>query len=240
MIDAEKKNNALLAGIFQMRVGNGARRLKKAVDDKRFGRLSLCSAYLKWWRDQSYYDSAAWRGTRKLDGGGALMNQGIHAVDLLQWIVGMPSELFAYSGCLSHDRIEVEDTIAVALRYAHGGMGVIEASTACKPGSNLRIEIAGSKGSAILENDQIISWKFEEEEPEDALIRSETGGVIGGGSRDPKAIGMEGHRLLIEDFVCSIREKKRPMISGKEARNSVQLIFAAYQSSILNRPVKLN
>src|SRR6201999_2710789 len=117
--------------------------------------LTLCSAYIKWWRSQEYYATSSWKGTWKLDGGGALINQGIHAVDLLQWIAGLPSEVSAFAGTLAHTGIVAEDTVVATLRYSHGGLGVIEAATSAWPGSELRIEIVGDRGSATLINDRI-------------------------------------------------------------------------------------
>jgi len=221
----------MLAGVLQLRLGSGAQVLKRAVERGRFGRLTLCSAYLKWWREQSYYDSIDWRGTWALDGGGALMNQGIHAVDLLQWLAGMPSEVFAFSGCLAHERIEVEDTLAVALKYPDGALGIIEAATSCKPGSAMRIELCGDRGSAVLEDDRIVRWQFDEEDPGDDGIRESKSGGIVGGSSDPRNIGFEGHRVLIEDLVGAIRDGRDPRIPGIEARNAVRLVLAIYDSA---------
>lgn len=231
MLAAAKESGALLAAVFQNRFGAGAQAMKKAVEQGRFGKLALASASLKWWREQSYYDTVAWRGTWALDGGGALMNQGIHVVDLLQWLAGMPSEVFAYSGCAAHAKIEVEDTIAVALKYPNGAMGSIEASTACKPGTAKRIELCGDKGSAVLEDDRIVRWDFDDALPDDEAIRNRPSGVIGGGSRDPRAIGIEGHRILVADLVAAVHEKREPLIPGTEARNAVRLVLAAYTSA---------
>jgi len=238
ILDAAEKSGAVLAGVLQLRLGAGAQAMKRAVERGRFGKLAMCSAYLKWWRDQAYYDAVDWRGTWALDGGGALMNQGIHGVDLLQWLAGMPSEIFAFSGCLAHERIEVEDTIAIALKYPNGAMGVIEASTACKPGFAMRIELCGDKGSAVLEDDRIVRWQFDDAQPEDESIRNMESGSIVGGSSDPRAIGFEGHRILIEDLVSAIRDKRAPMIPGKEAKNAVRLILAAYEASQSGKAIR--
>jgi len=239
MVATAKAANTTLAAIFQMRLGRGAIAMKRAVTEGRFGRLTLCSAYLKWWRDAAYYDSVGWRGTRALDGGGALMNQGVHIVDLLQWIVGMPEEVFAFSGCLAHSGIEVEDTAVVALKYAHGGLGVIEAATSCKPGLSTRIEICGDRGSAIIDSDRITHWQFDEGAPWDADVEAlKTGGRVTGSS-DPGAVDSEGHRVLVQDFVSAVREKREPLIPGSEARNGVRVILAAYESAASGRPVRL-
>ena len=231
LLRAAKENNTLLAVILQFRLGHGALAMKKAVLERRFGRLSLCSAYLKWWRDQSYYDAADWRGTIKLDGGGALMNQGIHAVDLLQWLVGMPSKVFAFSGLIAHEKIEVEDTIAVALKFPNGALGVIEAATSCKPGFAMRIELCGEKGSAVLEDDRIVQWQFDSELPGDEALRTSKNSTIVSGSSEPNAIGFEGHRFLIKDFICALQEHRAPLIPGSEAINAVRLILTAYESA---------
>lgn len=240
MLDAARRHGATLACIFQMRLGAGARALKRAIEQGRFGRLTLCSAYLKWWRDQAYYDSGQWRGTWALDGGGALMNQGIHTVDLLQWLAGLPQQVFAFSGCLAHERIEVEDTLAAALRFPCGAMGVIEASTACKPGFSARVEICGSRGSATLEDDRIIRWEFDEPQPEDANVLAATSGTFGGGSSNPTAISFEGHRQLVADLVEALEHKRPPLIPGQEGRNALALILAAYQSARTGSPVTLS
>lgn len=240
MLEAAQAHGALLAGVFQLRLGAGAQAMKQAVAQGRFGRLTLCSAALKWWRDQSYYDAVDWRGTREMDGGGALMNQGIHVVDLLQWLVGMPSEVFATSALLAHRNIEVEDTLTACLKFPCGALGTLEAATSCRPGLQLRLELCGDQGLAVLENDRIVFWKFHKEREGDEAIRAGGGGEIRGGVGDPAAIGIEGHRRLVADLVEAIREHRPPMIPGAEARNAVRLILAAYESASSGRPVQLS
>ncbi len=241
MIAAAKKARRHRAAIFPSRFGQGAQTLKKAIEQGRFGRLSLCDAYIKWWRTQEYYDSGVWRGTRKLDGGGALMNQGIHAIDLLQWLVGMPREVSAQSGVLAHSRLQVEDTAVVALKYPHGALGVIEGATSAWPGFLKRIEISGNRGSAILEDDRLIFWKFDKETAKDDVIRARAsqGSLIGGGASDPKAISVEGHRVQMQDLADAIHENRPPSIPGEEARKAVQLILAIYRSARSGRKVVL-
>lgn len=240
MLAVATETGRILAAVFQSRFGQGAQTVKRAVEQGRFGRLTLCSAYIKWWRSQEYYDSGAWRGTWELDGGGALMNQGIHAIDLLQWLAGMPTEVTGRTATLAHERIAVEDTAVATLRYSHGALGVIEGATSVSPGWNKRIELSGDQGSVILEDDQIKFWQFAEEHPEDAAIRAGGGGTIGGGVADPKAIGVEGHRLQIEDLCAAIRENRQPAIAGRDARNAVSIITAIYESARLNQPVTIS
>jgi len=240
MIAEAKKQKRILAAIFQSRFGHGAQTLKKAISTGRFGKLTLCDAYIKWWRANDYYTSGAWRGTRKLDGGGALMNQGIHAVDMLQWLVGMPIEVSAKTATLVHSKIEVEDTAVAVLRFSHGALGTITAATSAWPGFSKRIEISGDKGSVILEDDRLSFWKFENELPEDAAIRkANQNSQIGGGAADPKAISTEGHRRQMQDLVDAIREGRPPAISGEEGRNALQLILAIYESAKSGKTVKL-
>jgi UDP-N-acetyl-2-amino-2-deoxyglucuronate dehydrogenase len=232
ILEAEKRGGGMLAGVFQMRLGHGVKRLKAAIDAGRFGRLTLCSAYIKWWRARSYYESSSWKGTLKMDGGGALMNQGIHAVDMLQWLVGLPEEVSAFSARLAHANIEAEDTVAAVLRFPHGGLGVIEASTSSYPGTDLRIEIMGDSGSATLINDKIVRWDFAEPKIGDETALTEHGGtVIKGGTSDPKGINLEGHRILVHDVALAIRDGRPPMISGGEARRAVSLVLAIYEAA---------
>jgi len=241
ILTAEKQGGGLLAGVFQMRLGRGARMLKAAIEAGRFGRLTLCSAYIKWWRAQSYYDSSSWKGTWKMDGGGALMNQGIHAVDLLQWLAGMPEEVAAFSATLAHTGLEAEDTVVAALKFAHGGLGVIEASTSSYPGSDLRIEIIGDRGTAVMVNDRFLRWEFAEPEPGDAEeLARDSSAEIKSGTSNPAAMTAEGHRRLIEDLVGAVREGRPPMIPGSEARKAVSLVLAIYEAARTRRSIRLD
>ena len=167
-----------------------------------------------------------------MDGGGALMNQGVHAVDLLQWFAGVPEQVSAFYSTLAHPGMEAEDTLAAALKFPHGALGVIEAATSAWPGEDLRIEIIGDAGWAELIKDKIVRWEFKEPRPEDeAVLRGDGTGSIGGGASDPSAISTEGHRLLIADLVEAIQEGRAPMIPGAEARHAIALIDAIYESA---------
>jgi len=240
ILAAEKKGNGRLACVFQARFGAGAQKLKAAIDAGRFGRLTLCSAYIKWWRDQAYYGTSGWKGTWKIDGGGALMNQGVHAVDLLQWLVGLPEEVCAFHATLAHT-MEAEDTLAATLRFPSGALGVIEAATSTWPGDDLQIEIAGDKGSATIVNDRVTRWEFAEKQSgDDDVLKNIDAGKIGGGASDAKAISIEGHRRLIEDLVAAIREGRAPMVPGTDARRAIALIRACYESAASRSVVKVS
>jgi predicted dehydrogenase len=216
-------------------------RLKRAVSAGRFGRLTLGSAYVKWYRTQAYYDSGAWRGTWALDGGGALMNQAIHSVDLLTWLMGPVAEVRAATATLAHERIEVEDAAVAALRFASGALGTIEATTAAYPGFLKRIEIHGSEGSAVLEEEDIIRWDFAKPRKEDRAIRSQMKNRAsgGGGAGDPAAIGHQGHTAQFRDFVDALRKHRRPAVDGWEGRRAVEIVLGVYRAAQTGRTVAL-
>lgn len=241
IIDSCRAHRVQLGVTFQSRFHRSSELLREAVVGGRLGRIALGDAYVKWYRSQAYYDSGAWRGTWDLDGGGALMNQAIHSIDLLLWIMGPVEQVFAMIDTVAHERIEVEDVAVATLKFRSGALGVIEGTTAAYPGALKRIEISGSRGSVILEEEDLIQWKFAEESPEDEQVRERMRGQTktGGGASDPKAIGHHGHRCFFEDFVTAVDEQRPPAIDGHEARKSVQLIEAIYRSAREARPIRL-
>ena len=160
IIAACKKHRVKLSTIFPSRFHHSSIELKRAIDERRFGKLTMGDAYVKWYRSQEYYDSGAWRGTWELDGGGALMNQAIHSVDLLTWLMGPVVDIRAQAATLAHKRIAVEDTAVATLRFKNGALGVIEATTAAYPGYLKRLAIHGSEGTATMEEEDIKTWDF--------------------------------------------------------------------------------
>lgn len=226
-----------VAAIFQSRFGDGARALKAAIDAGRFGRLVLASAYVKWHRAPAYY--TGWKGTLSLDGGGALINQSIHAVDLLQWFAGLPTEVFAWKTRRVHAGIEAEDTVAATLRFPSGALGTIEASTALWPGWQRRIEICGELGSARLEDDRLAEWQFRTAEPGDDALRGASDPTMRSGASAPNAISIEGHVRQLQDLVDAIRNRHAPAIDGHEGRKAVALVEAIYASANRRAPVTL-
>jgi predicted dehydrogenase len=240
IIEACDKSRVSLSGVFMSRYHESAKALKQALENGRFGKLTLGSAYIKWWRSQEYYDKGGWRGTKRFDGGGALMNQGIHAIDLLQWFMGPVDCVSAYTALLGHERLEDEDTAAASLRFKNGALGVIEGSTAAYPGFPKRIEICGVKGSAILEEESLKGWSFDTALPQDAALREKFRERPGsGGSSDPAAIGYHGHKAQFTEIVEAISAGKKPAIDGLEARKAVEIILAVYQSSRTGKEVRL-
>lgn len=240
-IKACEKAGVKLAAIFPSRFHDSSVKMKKAIDGGRFGRLTMGDAYVKWWRTQEYYDSGAWRGTWALDGGGALMNQAIHTVDLLTWLMGPVAEISAATATLAHERIEVEDAAVATLRFENGALGVIQATTAAYPGYLKRIEVHGDAGSAVLQEEDLKVWDFAKPTKADKKIQEEMAKSrsTGGGASDPSAIGHHGHALQIKDFVNAINKDRAPAVDGLEGRRSVEIIRAIYKSAHTGRPVAL-
>jgi len=237
LLAAAQAANVVVAPIFQARFGQNAQHIKAAIDAGRFGRIALASAYVKWFREPAYY--TGWKGTRDLDGGGATMNQAIHGIDLLQWFVGMPSEVVGHTTRRVHTGIESEDTAVAALRYPSGALGTIEASTAAYPGWARRIEICGEHGSVALEDDALTRWDFRDTHPEDAaILAAANDSAMGSGATNPSAISAEGHTRQIRDLVAHLHARReghsvlpRLGVEAHEARNAVSLIRALYASA---------
>lgn len=232
---AARAAGVTLAAILNRRFTPAMDAFKTACDAGRFGRMTSASCYIKWFRDQAYYDSAPWRGTLALDGGGALMNQGIHAIDALLHLAGPVKSVQANIACLAHERIEVEDTAVAIVEFENGARGVIEGSTACwsATGHPARIQICGSAGSVFLADESFEVWDFQQELPTDAAIREtlmrRPGPSLGG--NDPKAIASLQHQRNFEEVVTAIRDHRPPPTSAQEAQKAVALIEAIYQSA---------
>ncbi len=235
LIEASKTAGVTLSAILNRRFHPAMDVFKKAAAQKRFGTLTSASAYIKWYRDQAYYDSAAWRGTWALDGGGALMNQSIHTVDALLHLAGPVKSVQANTKCLAHEGIEVEDHCAALLEFKNGALGVIEASTCSwsKSGHPARVQLSGTEGSAFLADESFEAWDFMEEKPEDHKIHQTLmkGQDAGLGANDPTAINSYQHQRNFEEIVTAIHEGRKPSTNAHEARKSVELITAIYQSA---------
>jgi predicted dehydrogenase len=241
IIEACNRNGVKLCTIFPSRFHDANAILKDTVDAGRFGRLTLGETTCKWWRSQAYYDDGGWKGTQALDGGGALMNQAIHNVDLLLWMMGDATHVTGFTATLAHERIEVEDTAVACLRFKNGALGVIQATTSVYPGLPKTIAIHGDKGTAVIEQEDILRWEFAQEIPLDAKIKAKFAQKVGasGGSSDPKAISHEGHARQLADFVRAILFMDEPLVDGREGRKSVALICAIYESMRTGKVVAL-
>ena len=242
IVQACRRAGVKLATIFPERTTGPAQEMKQAIEAGRFGRITMGDCYNKWWRTQEYYDSGGWRGTWKLDGGGACMNQAVHAIDLLQWLMGPVDTVTAMADCLAHKRVEVEDVAVAMLRFKNGALGVIEAATCAYPGTKRRIEIHGDRGSARFENKSLALWEFADKTRRDAHIRRKYApdpSAIKYGVGDPKSISGEGHKAVFRDMIRAIETDGAALCDGREGRKSVEIILAIYKSASTGKPVKL-
>ncbi len=224
-----------LGVFFQDRVAPDIVELKHLLDSGRLGKPLLVSGHVRWHRPQEYYRGSRWRGTWALDGGGALMNQGIHTVDLLLWLIGDVRRVYASTQTLYHD-IEVEDTAVAALEFANGALGTLEAATSAFPGMPRKVVVSGTEGTATLEQDELVSV--------DLRNPSQLEGRAGSRSKNqsassPLVSDVRGHRRILEDFLEAIRHDRRPLCDGREARRSVEVVRAIYASSSSGEPIGL-
>ena len=240
IIETCLKANVRLCPIFNSRFSDCSQLVKQTVSNGRLGQSILGDAYVKWFRSQDYYDSGDWRGTMELDGGGAMMNQSIHAIDFLQYVMGPVISVQSLTDTLAHERINVEDVAVAAIRFESGALGVIEATTAVYPGSLKKFEFSGTKGTIVMEEEDIITWEFEEEEPNDkAIIKQFSGKKSVGGVADPRAMTHHNHCRQMTDFIQSIENGTPHLVDGNEGRKAVEIILAIYQSSNTGKIVHL-
>lgn len=221
LVSTCRKMGVSLSCIFQHRYDADVQALKQAILEGRLGELNAGCCHTKWYRGQAYYDEVDWRGTRALDGGGALMNQGIHQLDLFQYLMGDVDEVTAYCATRAHERIDVEDLCMAALKFKNGALGLLEASTVANPGFYTRIDINGSRGSVILENNTVQEWKLED-------------GVEYQGTKTELP-----HLIQLDEIADSIRAGRDSMVSGEEAIKALCIIEAIYRSAELGKPVKV-
>lgn len=232
MLEAVEKHGIILGCVFQSRFGKAEQELKRLLDAGEFGRIVLGEVDVRWFRSQEYYESANWRGTWKYDGGGALMNQSIHSVDLLQWYLGLVVRVFGWTKTLVR-RIEVEDTAVAVLEFQSGALGVIKGCTSVAPGFARKIGIYGAGGSAEIVGETLVRYGFHASKGE-VLVAEE-----GDPSSDPMAFPYQNHKRQLADFLNAVREGRPPLVDGKEARKAVEIILAIYKASEEGRVVEL-
>ena len=235
LIEECERAKVKLGVCFQDRVAPDIARLKQLIDEGRAGKPILCSGYVKWYRPPDYYANSRWRGRRALDGGGALMNQGVHTIDLLLWLMGDVERVYARTLTALHE-IEVEDTVVATLEFGNGAVGTIEAGTSIYPGYQRRIEVTGSEGTIVMEHDRIVRADLRTPDPS-LVITGEAN--TNASASSPIVSDVSGHRRLIEDFLRAIETGSQPICDGREGRRSVELIEAIYQSSRNGLPVSL-
>lgn len=237
IIRAAERSGVRLTCMFPLRYMIGPRYARQACMAGRLGQLALADAYIKWHRPQQYYENS-WRGTWKLDGGGALMNQSIHNIDLLQWLVGPVRMVFGQTDTLVR-HIETEDTAVAVIRFGCEAMGTIQGATSCWPGDQARVELHGDKGTIVLENGRIVVWKVQDALPDEEQSMLSLEEQLGSGASDPKGFSYEMHRRQIHEFITALREAKPVALDGQEARKSLEIILAIYRSAKTGEPVQL-
>ena len=235
MIAACQQAGVLLGVALQRRTDPQFRAAHHAIESGLLGRPVLGTISIPYVRPQSYYESAAWRGTWALDGGGALMNQGIHLVDLLLWLMGDVAEVEARFDTLDH-AIEVEDCVAATLRFRNGALGTIAATTAAAPGFPHRVEAYGTAGGLQIEGETIVRWEGGGSEHHKA---ESSGPQAAGAGAKPTGISPIGHIRIMEDFVDAIRNGRPALVGGAEGRRSLALVLAVYEAARTGQAVRL-
>ncbi|MFN7927358.1 MAG: Gfo/Idh/MocA family oxidoreductase [Blastocatellia bacterium] len=222
-----------LGVIFQSRFLPAVQKIKAALDAGKLGKLILGDAYVKWYRAPEYYQDS-WHGTLALDGGGALINQAIHTVDLLRWMMGPVATASAMKKALRYPQIQGEDTLVGNVEFQNGALGVIVATTSVKPGFKRRLELSGERGTIVLDGDEITVWEIEGE-----TSAAESAEQLTDGSSNPAAISTEGHRRQIADMLQAVRENRAPIVDGHEGRKSLEVVCALYQAAEEGRLLRL-
>ena len=251
LLEVQRVTGGKVAVVRQHRFDAATQAVHEAVGRGEFGRLTSGSAEVRWWRSQSYYDSGGWRGTWELDGGGVLINQAIHSIDLLQWLMGPVVEVTAYTGLLAHERIEVEDTAVAILKFAGGALGTIVATTAAYPGLTATIAVHGDRGSAIIDDElryfhaagdgqegDAYGASGGENQAEEVMERFGKAESGTGAGADPGSLSM-AHRDQIQDFVEAVLVDREPSINLVEGRKPLAIIQGIYESARTGGPVRI-
>lgn len=233
-----KDNGVHLAIIYQNRFTDKISEIKRMIDNHEIGDIFMADAYVKWYRSQDYYDSGAWRGTHALDGGGVLINQAIHTIDLLQWLVGDVETIFGQTGTFTNV-MEGEDNAVASLRFKNGAIGVIQASTSIQPAQSRRLEIHGKKGSILIDGDDIDIFIDGEKAKQKNKIDKEK--KESSGSSSPLGgFSIVSHQNQFESISEAIQNNKNPPVTGKESMKSLAIVLAIYESSRTNAIVNLD
>lgn len=246
VLDAQRRTKRVATVISQHRFDPASRLVQRCVQAGLFGAVTSGVATVPWWRTQDYYDSAVWRGTRALDGGGALINQGIHTLDLLVWLLGDPVEVFAWTGCLAHERIEVEDTAVATVRFASGALGVVHATTSAYPGLTTRLQVHGTRGSATIDGDRLVSFHVAPsaadpnvaaavDQAAELLVAPAASATAGA---DPTALS-DAHTAQYQDFLDAVTHGWAPTVTLTDAIRTLTVVDGVYRSARHGSPVHL-
>jgi UDP-N-acetyl-2-amino-2-deoxyglucuronate dehydrogenase len=238
MIREAEKAGVKLGVVLQCRFRTAIEAIKGAIDSGRFGRIIHADAYMKWFRPKEYYLKDGWRSSRE-QGAGVIIQHAFHYIDLLHHLAGPVDTVFARTNNLFHSQVNLEDTAIAILDYANGAQGIVQASTALYPGTDIRIEINGENGTAIMMGEKILTWAFKDERPEDEEIRkigSQSAMTAATGAAD---FGYYEHQWLIEDMVDAIEANRDPRVTCTSARHTLAIALAMYESGDTGRAVKV-
>jgi UDP-N-acetyl-2-amino-2-deoxyglucuronate dehydrogenase len=228
MIEAAREAGTHLAVVFQNRLAPDVVRVKRAIEAGYIGKPIFGNAFVHWKRTQEYYDAnGGWRGTWALDGGGALINQSIHTIDLLQWTLGGVDTVQAHAATLRHN-IEAEDTASASVKFISGALGVIQGTTASGGDNPVKLEIIGEQGKVVVEGGQVTTWQGTQELSDDLLTEEDH--ALTDGWRADEKFG-EPHRRQFRQIIKEIQANGNPPFAGTEARKAVDLILSIYESA---------
>ncbi|HOF87569.1 MAG TPA: Gfo/Idh/MocA family oxidoreductase [Armatimonadota bacterium] len=216
--------------VLQCRVRKPIQAMKRALAAGRFGRILHADAYMKWFRAESYYHMDAWRSSRR-SGAGVTIQHAFHYIDLLQYLMGPVTQVLARMSNLAHPSVELEDTLLAMVDFQNGAQGIVEASTALWPGTDIRIEVNGTDGTAIMVGERMATWTFTDERPEDDEIRTYGSASVSTGATGPADFAFFDHQTVIEDMVDAIRDDRDPVIPLTSVRPTLEWALAMYQSA---------
>jgi predicted dehydrogenase len=225
MLDAARAGNIPLGVVSQHRFDDASLFLARALAAGRLGKLLQCDCYIKWYRSPEYY-SRPIKGSWKTEGGGALINQAIHQIDILRWLAGPVAEVSAFWQLGALHKIESEDVVSAVLKYASGATGVVQAATAFWPGYPERVEIHGTKGTAVVTGDKLTAWDVENDSGDPAPVAK----AVASGASDPMAIPLEPFERQFRDFADAIANHRQPRVSGEQGYQALEVVDAIYRS----------
>ncbi|HIE52795.1 MAG TPA: Gfo/Idh/MocA family oxidoreductase [Armatimonadetes bacterium] len=246
MIAVQRETGRKLQIVFQSRFSPLFRKVKEAVDKGRLGPLVGIHGTVHWYRTQAYYDAGGWKGTWALDGGGSLMNQGVHTVDLMQWIGGPVESVYGHYGVFGH-QIEAEDKTVAVLKFRNGALGTIVTTTCAYPGLHTELMVHGTRGSIVVVDDKLVTWRVQQDDQEAEKAEEQQMLATYGPQEkqdvsvasDPFAHAWRGHLAQVEDMVQAIREDRKPFITAENTRHTVEIVTAIYKSHRRGAPVVL-
>lgn len=236
LIESCDQNEVKLAVIYQSRFIDDVVQMKELIDNQEIGDIIMASASVKWFRNQEYYSNSSWRGTLALDGGGAVINQAIHTVDLLQWVAGGVKSIAAFKSTFTHEGIEAEDNAVACLEFSNGAIGVFEASTSITPPQDRKVEINGTEGTLILKGETLHKKLNNIEEN----TREEEAGEATGASSPLAGMSFQDHKNQYDAILTAFLNDTEPVVSGEDSLQSLAIVEALYKAAEEQQPIHID